>query len=1438
MMKKRIISLVAAAGLALSSLTITVSAAKKENILPENTKILMCTGAKTAFAGRTDEELDYPPYMSDNVLMLPAEWFLTNNGYEASEDNTSDSLTFTGEHNITITYNSDSFTLDNTYIKLERAVEKKNDALYISLDICRHLDIEYKMYSNGIFYITENGNYDNINENQLIKLMGVYVSPNGSDSNDGTPQKPFKTLNAAKKLAADYMELYGDKYLVHIYMMAGRYYIDSTVVFEENAFTLDSYKGLKIQDYGDGEVELTGAIEIDAEKLKPVTDPITLARLPKEGRGNVAYLDLTEIGITQLDSPTNIFHYLYLNDIEQTNARWPNEGFATIYSVPEYNSFTFGETNPTRWTAAKNAYICGQFSNWGWVWYRGIITSVDPNTKTIKITTPNNNNGIQATAPGTNYYATNLLEEIDMPGEWYVDCDNLMLYYYPPYSLKDSKLEMMVFTGNMIQLNKCKNITIEGLTFTKGARAIDAQAPKEGDVRGITIRSCRFSHFQDEYTIGLAVNNGQNLYDITIEENEAYNMFGRFVQFRAGNMETLTDGNCVVRNNHVILPAQFYASGGMGAPWNGAMGVTTEHNIVQDCPRGAALGWPGTNSKINYNEIVNSGKYMNDYGAIYMGRTASYFDIEVAYNYIHDNDKDSNYCGLYNDDAICYVNWHHNVCVDINVPAIFAAGIESKYMYNLAVNCKSVVQMSPRLNYNTIRKGEELWTGLNDLVNRTGDLYLKAYPKIPMYLERDPFAEWWDVIVLGNVAVGGKTLSNYNFEDIDTYGAKTMEVDGETIDISALNGKLEGNPEYQYSDDLFVDPENGDYSINPDSQIAKDVPEMLNLDINSSGINVDNPILLQKPEKGSRLRYPRNGQQNLNASGITFSWDPVKGASFYKIIIATDSEMKNVVYETQIRENANFNQITVTNLDNDQFYYWKVQAISVVRQNQFTIDSQGGPYLFKTAKRDALDKENLKLALETLEKFCNEDLKNTEYQYDEEFIKSAETLLSDATQKYRTATTQTVLDETEEEIYNLIKKSPYYMIVKFENIDGIYDSDTKWEMTDGGSASVSNGTLTISSNGVRVDAKTKINNRNAVLCFQMKLDDLGTTDGDYQGFDIKLNDAGAGYLVVFKKEIIEWQRIGKTLTVIPNDFIEAGKWYNVEAGGINTPNGVLQFLRIDGRIIYAELDQTANQTKDEGNFRIRKNALGNISVKNMENVSPNGIIIDDLLNNFNNPASVSHLETLFIGASDAIEMSSSELFMSVDKSKLAQLVYPEVTKGNITVSRNDITAYKQLVYEMSIVQGYNDGLKNILFRNNVDFQYNDVLNVESIDQNGVTIFSFYDTMPDSYKSIAVDNMLGKNCQNIDELRMCIAKAIFTTVINASRTGFAAQSEYITNVLTKENADYLGIDISDYLALPIEKKELVNNAVGVLYQSDTRTFDELIEDIHKSVEEFK
>lgn len=1429
MIKKKIIWLITV--LTIFMQVVPARAAKSGEGLDDDIKLFICADGKVGVCEKADEVFSVAPYEIDDRIMLPVRWFFESLGYSVAAAGTD--VKISGENELQLSFNSKAAMVNGNNVELGLCTQVKNNTLFASEEVLETLGIKYIKNDSGYLMITKSGHSDISWQNTLDKIEGIYVSPNGNDNMPGTAKAPVKSLEKAKELAEKYIKSIGKDYVVRIFVKGGEYFVDQTVTFDDSAFSLDIYKGLDIEGYGDGEAVFTGAVTLNQEDFIPVSDAKTLARLNKKGRGKIARLDLRKQGIKELIPKDNFFNYIYLNGIEQTNARWPNEGYALVGTVPDTNVFTFMESEPLKWTGENEGYICGVFSNWGWEWHSAKIGNVDAQKK--QITLSRIDADMRTTGGGSKYYATNILAELDSPGEWYVDYDEMALYYYPSYSLKDAKLEMTVFSDAIILLKDCKNITFKNLTFTKADRAIKTQSTSDGSVRNITVNGCRVSDMQGFAAIEFNKENSNAVYDIEITENDAYNLFGKFVQMKGGSWEGWKLGNCKINNNHVTRAAQYYCSGGMGSFWMGSCGVECNNNLVQDVPRGAALGFEGT---INYNEIVNSGKDMNDYGAIYVGRNAYKFGTEVAYNYIHDN-ADSNYCALYNDDAYCYADWHHNIVKDVRVTSIFAPGIEAKYRYNVQIGCKSPVQLSSRKGYGYVGYGEEIWKGLKNMAD-SYPVYLERKPQITKYLERDPFAVCWDSIVYGNLGIGQKTLSVYSWDELTEYGAKEMTENGETISIDGLNGSFEANPEIEYSDDLFVDAKNQNYNINPESDIAKKFPGLLELDIEHSGISSEKPMLLEVPKNGSRLRYPTNGQKNLNASAVTFSWDPVKGASFYRLIVATDSKLENIVFDETIRENGNFNTYSVEGLDNNTFYYWKVQAINVARQNSFVLDSVGDPYLFKTAVRDSIDKENLKLALDSFEDFCNNDISNPEYGYDEGYVKEAKDTLDKIKTKYKTVYTQSEIDSLEEEIYTIVKKSPFYMKVHFENVDGIYENGAKWEISSGGKTEVSGGTLTFSSDdGMRSDAKIKINNRNSILCFDMKLDYIGEQASDYQGIDIKLSEAGNGYLVVFKKDIIEWQRINKTLTEIPNDFIEEGKWYKVEAGAVNTPNGVLQFLRIDGRLIYSELDQTSNQTRDEGYFRIRKNGKGSVHLRKAEQIPADGIIIDDVTESFKKPASAAHLETLFIGSADCLELGNFQLFSVLDKKALSELVYPEVADGKVDISKDNISEYRDFVKKMSVVAGYNTGLREQLFKNNITFLYDDYIRTDLIDQNGVTIFGFYNKLSDKYKSIATELMMNSNCKSIDELRFHIAKTVFVTSINACRIGFAADATYISDVLTKENADYMGIDISDYLALNEVEKQKVNGIIGT-EKGDCidRTLEELVEDIHEAVKRVK
>ena len=67
---------------------------------------------------------------------------------------------------------------------------------------------------------------------------------------------------------------------------------------------------------------------------------------------------------------------------------------------------------------------------------------------------------------GGYYYFFNVLEELDAPGEYYIDRDNGILYFYPPDENGNSKIMLSTSNENIISITeKASNITISDITL-------------------------------------------------------------------------------------------------------------------------------------------------------------------------------------------------------------------------------------------------------------------------------------------------------------------------------------------------------------------------------------------------------------------------------------------------------------------------------------------------------------------------------------------------------------------------------------------------------------------------------------------------------------------------------------------------------------------------------------------------------------------------------------------------------------------------------------------------------------------------------------------------------------------------------------------------------------------------------------------------------------
>jgi hypothetical protein len=83
---------------------------------------------------------------------------------------------------------------------------------------------------------------------------------------------------------------------------------------------------------------------------------------------------------------------------------------------------------------------------------------------------------------------------------------------------------------------------------------------------------------------------------------------------------------------------------------------------------------------------------------------------------------------------------------------------------------------------------------------------------------------------------------------------------------------------------------------------------------------------------------PKSGASEVSPTNVTFKWSNQSGAESYHVMVATDSSMKNIVFDQTVSDPT----ANVKELEKDTRYYWKVSSLSDGKETQV------GSYSFQT----------------------------------------------------------------------------------------------------------------------------------------------------------------------------------------------------------------------------------------------------------------------------------------------------------------------------------------------------------------------------------------------------------------------------------------------------------------------------------------------------------
>ena len=118
----------------------------------------------------------------------------------------------------------------------------------------------------------------------------------------------------------------------------------------------------------------------------------------------------------------------------------------------------------SRWAAEKDIWLHG-FWIYDWADLRVPLERVDAATHTLTVDAKAGRPFTLRT--GQWFYAENALPELDRPGEWYLDRDTSILYFWPPAPLSSGQVVVSV-TRDLVQLQDVSHVTFRGLLIEAG----------------------------------------------------------------------------------------------------------------------------------------------------------------------------------------------------------------------------------------------------------------------------------------------------------------------------------------------------------------------------------------------------------------------------------------------------------------------------------------------------------------------------------------------------------------------------------------------------------------------------------------------------------------------------------------------------------------------------------------------------------------------------------------------------------------------------------------------------------------------------------------------------------------------------------------------------------------------------------------------------------
>ncbi len=612
---------------------------------------------------------------------------------------------------------------------------------------------------------------------------------------------------------------------------------------------------------GAAKARFTGGIRVAPELFRPVSDPAVLARLPEEARGKVYVADVSALVPGKIPEMAKAFGgtptqpLLFTGGTFGTLARWPNADYTSFTkavdkggvlvkrpdggNVRSPGAFVYDNPRAKRWNFAEGVWMNGYWTHdWDNHSVRAASYGAENGTNDVIRLAANIPYGVMGGTWGRKdrrFYVFNVLDELDAPGEWYLDRAKKLLYLYPRNGVPSAADETtLVFSSEPILKGEdLKFVRFERLAFEYNYGSGVAVSGSD-----VTFTDCRIANLGGT---GLSLSGDRN----AVTGAEVCNVGRAGVTLTGGDRRTLRKAESRAEGCHVHDWAVFQRTYAPAFGVNGC-GVVLRRNRMHDAPHSAVL-YGGNEHLFEYNEVYRVLMETGDAGAYYTGRDWTTQGNVLRYNNTHDLGAEgdhANTMGFYFDDCDCgdevYGNVFHNVARGIMVGGgrdhPIRNNVFSKCKIGLSIDCRGMTWK----HWNSAEHGGPSWL-LEEKAKRldyTNGVWAAKYPRLAKIMQDHPREPLYDPVE-NNVfidctkevlALDGKAseclprmapiAGNLVVNTTGTNGVKTAKVDKR---IAAGFRVLNGSPE-QPVDLGFVDAAGGDFTLKPGAALLREMP--------------------------------------------------------------------------------------------------------------------------------------------------------------------------------------------------------------------------------------------------------------------------------------------------------------------------------------------------------------------------------------------------------------------------------------------------------------------------------------------------------------------------------------------------------------------------------------------------------------------------------------